>query len=98
SEGEKTGLGACFGSFVVVPNNDYSVYIYHFVPGTVAEKFTFAVEPKLPTAVEGIEIAPVEDVVVPVEYYNLQGVRVANPENGIYIVRRGNKVTKEYIR
>ena len=98
SEGEKTGLGACFGSFVVVPNNDYSVYIYHFVPGTVAEKFTFAVEPKPTTAVEGIEIAPVEDVVVPVEYYNLQGVRVANPENGIYIVRRGNKVTKEYIR
>ena len=98
SDGEKTGLGACFGSFVVVPNNDYSVYIYHFVPGTVAEKFTFAVEPKSTVAVEGIEIAPVEDVVVPVEYYNLQGVRVANPENGIYIVRRGNKVTKEYIR
>lgn len=31
-------------------------------------------------------------------YYNLQGVEVANPENGIYIVRRGNKVTKEVIR
>ncbi len=31
-------------------------------------------------------------------YYNLQGIRVANPESGIYIVRRGNKVTKEYIR
>lgn len=32
------------------------------------------------------------------EYFNLQGVRVANPENGLYIVRRGNKVTKEVIR
>lgn len=32
------------------------------------------------------------------EYFNLQGVRVANPENGLYIVRRGNKVTKEIIR
>ena len=31
-------------------------------------------------------------------YYNLQGVQVANPDNGIYIVRRGNKVTKELIR
>ena len=31
-------------------------------------------------------------------YFNLQGVQVANPDNGIYIVRRGNKVTKEYIR
>ena len=30
----------------------------------------------------------------PVEYYNLQGVRVANPENGLYIKRQGNKVEK----
>lgn len=34
----------------------------------------------------------------PAVYYNLQGVQVVNPENGIYIVRRGNKVTKEYVR
>lgn len=40
--------------------------------------------------VEGSDAAPV--------YYNLQGVQVVNPENGIFIVRRGNKVTKEYIR
>lgn len=32
------------------------------------------------------------------EYYNLQGVRVAEPEEGLYIVRRGSKVTKELIR
>lgn len=32
------------------------------------------------------------------EYFNLQGVRVANPENGLYIVRRGNTVTKELLR
>lgn len=31
-------------------------------------------------------------------YYNLQGVRVSAPEEGLYIVRRGNKVTKELIR
>ncbi len=31
----------------------------------------------------------------PVEYFNLQGVRVANPEAGaIYIMRQGSKVTK----
>lgn len=28
------------------------------------------------------------------EYFNLQGVRVANPENGLYIVRQGGKTTK----
>lgn len=32
-------------------------------------------------------------------YFNLQGVQVAEPtEGGVYIVRRGNKVTKEVIR
>lgn len=33
-----------------------------------------------------------------VEYYNLQGVRVANPESGLYIRRCGNTVTKVMIR
>ena len=28
------------------------------------------------------------------EYYNLQGVKVANPERGLYIKRQGNKTTK----
>lgn len=30
----------------------------------------------------------------PVEYYNLQGIRVANPEHGLYIRRQGNKTPK----
>ncbi len=30
----------------------------------------------------------------PVEYFNLQGVRVENPANGLYIQRQGNKVAK----
>lgn len=30
----------------------------------------------------------------PIEYFNLQGIRVANPENGLFIKRQGNKVTK----
>lgn len=39
----------------------------------------------------------ISDIVVedaPVEYFNLQGIRVANPENGLFIKRQGNKVTK----
>lgn len=32
------------------------------------------------------------------EYFNLQGVRVANPENGLYIVRQNGKVSKQVIR
>lgn len=34
----------------------------------------------------------------PVEFFNLQGVRVANPENGLYIRRQGNKATKVFVK
>lgn len=30
----------------------------------------------------------------PVEYFNLQGIRIDNPESGLYIRRQGNTVTK----
>ncbi|MBR3830118.1 MAG: hypothetical protein IKJ52_02585, partial [Muribaculaceae bacterium] len=93
TEGEKTGLGACFGSFIAVPINDSAVYIYHFVPGTVAEKFTFAVEGTV--GVDGVEV---ENADAPVKYYNLQGVEVANPSNGIFIKVQGSKATKEYVK
>lgn len=46
------------------------------------------------TSIAGIEA----DENAPVEYYNLQGIRVAEPENGLYIVRQGNKVSKKFIR
>lgn len=48
--------------------------------------------------VTGIESISVENSEAPVEYFNLQGVRVENPENGLYIVRQGNKVSKQLIR
>lgn len=34
----------------------------------------------------------------PEVYYNLQGLRVENPKNGLYIVRKGNKVSKKIFR
>ncbi|MDE6854807.1 MAG: hypothetical protein K2J38_07085, partial [Muribaculaceae bacterium] len=34
----------------------------------------------------------------PAEYFNLQGVRVANPESGLYIRRQGGKATKVYVK
>lgn len=34
----------------------------------------------------------------PVEYFNLQGIRVDNPENGLYIRRQGSKIQKVVIR
>lgn len=49
-------------------------------------------------AQSGVADIVVEDENAPVEYYNLQGVRVANPENGLYIVKQGKKVSKKFIR
>ncbi len=42
------------------------------------------------TGVDNIAV----DANAPVEYYNLQGVKVENPSNGIFIKKQGNKTTK----
>lgn len=47
-------------------------------------------------AVEGVDVEFDENA--PVEYYNLQGVRVNNPGTGIYIRRQGTKVDKIYVK
>lgn len=39
-----------------------------------------------------------DDANAPVEYFNLQGVKVQNPENGLYIKRQGKTVEKVVIR
>ena len=46
------------------------------------------------SAVKAIEI----DFNAPVEYYNLNGVRVNNPDKGIYIIKQGKKTVKAVIR
>ena len=46
--------------------------------------------------VEGIEMDETIDGAA--EYYNLQGVKVANPENGLYIKKAGNKATKVLVK
>lgn len=54
-----------------------------------------------PTLIVENENTGVSDIAVDnsaAEYYTLQGVRVANPENGVYIVRQGGKVFKAVIK
>lgn len=46
------------------------------------------------SAIEDVEVESAEAV----EYYNLQGVKVANPENGLYIMKQGNKATKVLVK
>lgn len=40
----------------------------------------------------------ISDTNAPVEYYNLQGVKVANPSNGVYVRRQGNNVSKVLVK
>ncbi len=42
----------------------------------------------------GIESVAVDNNAAEVEYYNLQGIRVNNPANGVFIRRQGNDVKK----
>lgn len=46
----------------------------------------------IPTS--GIDTVISGDMDAPVEYYNLQGVKVVRPENGIFIKKQGGKTTK----
>ena len=52
-----------------------------------ASKYAFNVESSAIEEVEANENAPVE-------YYNMQGVKVENPTNGVFVKKQGNTVTK----
>ena len=47
-----------------------------------------------PNGIEGVEVE--NDATI--EYYNLQGVKVNNPANGIFIKVQGNKASKVYVK
>lgn len=48
------------------------------------------------SGIDGVESDECSDA--PVEYYNLQGMKVENPTSGIYIRRQGSKTSKVFIR
>lgn len=50
-----------------------------------------------PSEQVAIESVTADNAAAPV-YYNLQGLRVDNAANGIFIVKRGDKVTKELVK
>lgn len=49
-----------------------------------------------------VETSGISDVIssnnAPVEYYNINGIRVENPTNGLYISKQGNEVKKVIIK
>ncbi len=48
--------------------------------------------------IAGVESIEIETINAPIEYYNLQGVKVTNPSNGIFIKVQGNKASRVYIK
>ncbi len=76
--------------------NDKAGYCVHAVP---CDANTVVTPAKADYTITGlgasaIDVIEAEETDAPVEYYNLQGIKVANPEKGIFIKKQGNKVTK----
>ena len=47
---------------------------------------------------ETVGVNEITNVNAPIEYFNLQGQKVLNPSNGIFIIRQGDKTSKVVIR
>ncbi len=52
---------------------------------------------KVNTGIDDV-VVDMDETDAPVEYYNLQGMRVENPAAGIYVKRQGSKVSKVLVR
>lgn len=82
------------GEFMNLYNVD-NVSIYPAKNGAVAPAAVNVAIDRTAPVISGIESVDTDNAAAPAEYYNLQGLRIAEPEAGnIYIVRKGDKVTK----
>ena len=70
-------------------SSENSVYLLNYVPGVGLAMYKITSDD-----ITGIKDVKHPEVDAPVEYYNLQGVRVTNPEKGLYIKRQGSTATK----
>ena len=75
------------GSVTARANEDGTAYIY-----VAGHKDCFGILKFTPGEDSAIESIAADNAAV--EYYNLQGVKVANAENGLFIKKQGNKATK----
>ncbi len=103
-----TGINYSVGGEIIANSAPYTV-VYNMIPPTnmwFYERFVGTIKLVLtnglsaeaeltftPGQVTGIADAAL-DPEQPVEYYNLQGIRTANPENGLFIARQGDKTVK----
>jgi hypothetical protein len=93
-EGDKPTTAAW--TKVVEDGDDIDTTYVKFTAGATTRINTIKVVIASPTT--GVETIAVDNADAPVEYYNLQGVRVANPTPGLYITRQGTKVSKTLVK
>ena len=89
--------GLTFSSgYVWTPGQDTNVFFLenNAESGMVAFVYAKVVFSNTPTGINGIS----SDVDAPVEYYNLNGMRVSEPADGIFIRRQGSKVSKVVLK
>lgn len=77
-------------AYLIVPQENVSMYEIY----PTWKDFTNIIGKDL----SGVEDMLVDDNNAPAEYYNLNGVRVQYPKNGVYIKRKGNKITKVVVK
>lgn len=77
--------------------DDYTGTIMAVLPDVAQGPMMVALFPVIKEHTTGVSDVVVDNNVAPI-YYNLQGVRVAQPENGLFIVVRGSKVAKELVK
>ena len=103
AEGAEWTISVDAAGLVTITNtyNDKTLYYdsEYKSYGAYAEKTDTRMLPTLYKKDDASGIQAVEaDASAPVEYYNLQGIRVSEPTNGLYIRRQGNKATKVLVR
>lgn len=85
-------------SYVYAGEETWEWYLTVYTDDENCRLVYFETEPYELPEITTSGVAAVEGEEGEAEYYTLQGVRVQNPGNGIYIVRKGNKAHKVMIR
>lgn len=91
---KRNGKAGYYGAPISLENvTGGSLDVYATKNGVKSDKFSFTLnmqDNQMPTGVDSIEAAEEGEA----EYFNLQGVKVANPEHGIFIKVQNGKAVK----
>ncbi len=96
SQASSSNFTADNGTFAArewTPENATSSVIFTTIANSKVQTITVTYE-ETTSSVDDIEI----ENEVPATFYNLQGVKVNNPANGIYIKVQGSKASKVYVK